>query len=72
MDNPALTAIVRGALALAPELSATCTVKFDVLAAEGVPLMTPAELRERPAGRLPALTVHVYPAVPPLAASVCE
>ncbi len=72
MDNPALTAIVRGALALAPELSATCTVKFDVLAAEGVPLMTPAELSDRPAGRLPALTVHVYPAVPPLAASVCE
>ncbi len=72
MDNPALTAIVRGALALAPELSATCTVKFDVLAADGVPLITPAELSDRPAGRLPALTVHVFPPVPPVAVSVCE
>ena len=72
MDNPAPTAIVRGALALAPELSATCTVKLDVPAAEGVPLMAPAELRERAAGRLPALTVHVYPPVPPLAAKGCE
>ena len=54
------------------ELSATCTVKLDVPAADGVPLITPAELSDRAAGSVPALTVHVYPPVPPLAAKGCE
>jgi hypothetical protein len=32
--------------------------------------MTPALDRDNPAGRVPALTDHVYPGVPPLALSV--
>src|SRR5262249_60607247 len=34
--------------------SFTCTVKLAVLAAVGVPAITPAALSERPAGRLPS------------------
>jgi predicted ribosome-associated RNA-binding protein Tma20 len=71
-DRAAVTTTVSGAVALAPELSATCAVKFDVPAADGVPLITPAELSDSPVGSVPALTVHEYPPVPPLAARVCE
>jgi hypothetical protein len=39
-------------------LSATCTVKLDVLAAVGVPEMTPA-LNDSPAGRLPEEMLQV-------------
>jgi hypothetical protein len=38
--------------------SLTCTVKLDVPAVVGVPASTPAMLRERPAGKVPALTDH--------------
>src|SRR5262249_17436414 len=38
----------------------------------GVPLIAPAVLNERPWGKLPVVTVHVYPPLPPDAASVCE
>jgi hypothetical protein len=47
-------------------------VKFDVPAAVGVPLMTPAELSDKPAGSLPAEMVQLSSPVPPLAANVCE
>jgi hypothetical protein len=53
-------------------LSVTVAVKFAVPAAVGVPLMFPPAPRLSPAGRAPLLTVHVYPPVPPLAASACE
>ena len=39
--------------------SVTRTVKLEVAAAVGVPLMTPAALRFNPAGRVPDATVHV-------------
>ena len=39
--------------------SATCTVNVDVAAVVGVPEMTPALLKLRPAGRLPEVTLHV-------------
>jgi hypothetical protein len=45
-------------------------VKLDPIAAVGVPEITPAVDRLRPAGRLPDFNVHVYPGVPPLAANV--
>ena len=62
-----LSAIVAFAL----ELSITWTVKFDVPATDGVPLMLPPALRTRPVGSEPALKVQPYPPVPPLAAKVC-
>ena len=69
-DAGAIT-MLKGMVALAPELSVTCTVKFDVPAAEGVPVMLPAALSDRPAGSEPALTAQLYGNVPPLAARVC-
>src|SRR3990170_5051472 len=39
--------------------SLTRTVKLEVPAAVGVPLITPAALRLKPAGRLPVSTDHV-------------
>lgn len=47
-------------------LSATCTVKFDVPLAVGVPEMAPALDSARPAGKLPDAIDHVYEGVPPL------
>jgi hypothetical protein len=40
-------------------LSETCTVTFAAPAVVGVPAITPAALRERPAGRVPDLTVQL-------------
>ena len=57
---------------LAEALSATCTVKLEVPAAVGVPVIPPvAGFNARPAGRAPAID-QLYGAVPPVAASVCE
>ena len=54
-------------------LSLTVTVKLEVPFAVGVPEMMPLPAaRVNPAGRLPEVTDHVYPGVPPLACSVCE
>jgi hypothetical protein len=53
-------------------LSAACTVKFAVPVVVGVPLNTPALDKLSPAGTAPVVTDHVYGAVPPVAASVCE
>jgi hypothetical protein len=53
-------------------LSVTVAVKFAVPVVVGVPLIVPLALRFRPAGSAPLLTVHAYPPVPPLAASVWE
>lgn len=68
----ALTVMLSDLTAVELLASATCTVKFDVPAAVGVPLMTPAEERVRPAGSVPADVVHVNGVVPPVAVSVCE
>jgi hypothetical protein len=58
-------------VALAPELSVTCAVKVDVPAAEGIPVMLPPALSNRPAGSAPAVTAQLYGDVPPVAAKVC-
>ena len=47
-------------------------MKFAVPKVVGVPLMTPAVDRVRPAGGVPDVTDHVYCGVPPVAAKVCE
>ncbi len=70
--SPAVTAIDNCAVAFAELLSVTCTVKVAVLAVDGAPPMTPAALNVSPAGNAPALTPHVYPPVPPVAARDCE
>jgi len=46
-------------VAVAAAESVTRTVKLDVPAAVGVPLITPAALRVSPAGRVPIATAHV-------------
>lgn len=55
-----------------PPESATRTVKLDVPRALGVPLITPAADKVRPAGRLPLATDQVYGATPPEALKVVE
>src|SRR5581483_8687820 len=52
--------------------SSAVTVKVDVPAVVGVPLITPAGDSVSPAGRAPPLTDHVYGAVPEIAARVAE
>jgi hypothetical protein len=59
-------------VAEAPTLSVTLTVKLDVAAVVGVPLMTPAALSVNPAGNVPALTDQVNGDVPPETVSVFE
>ena len=59
-------------VALTPALSATLTVKADVPAAEGVPLIVPVGLRLSPPGREPELSDHVYGGDPPNAMRTCE
>jgi hypothetical protein len=67
-----LTVSDNGAVAVCAALSVTFTVKFDVPAVVGVPLMVPLAERAKPAGKVPTETVHVYGVVPPLAFSPCE
>jgi len=53
--------------------SVTVTVKSEVPAAVGVPVMIPVESsRLKPAGSVPVVTDHVYGVTPPEAARVCE
>jgi hypothetical protein len=56
--------------ALAAAESLTCTVKVLVPLVVGVPLITPAELSDSPAGRAPEVFDHVFPPEPPEADSV--
>ena len=68
------TVILNGPEALCagvPE-SVTLTVKLDVPALVGVPVIWPLEESVRPAGRLPAATLQLYGAVPPIALSAVE
>jgi hypothetical protein len=54
-----LTVSVRARVAVRELPSAACTVKVELPAAVGVPLMSPALLRFNPAGRAPEASVHV-------------
>src|SRR5580704_17159468 len=55
-----------------PTLSLTVTLKLEVPATVGVPLITPLEaFSDKPAGSVPVLTVQLlYGGVPPVACSV--
>src|SRR3989304_3409264 len=61
----------RARVAVAPFASVTCTVKFDVPAVVGVPLITPvAVLRASPVGSGPTDTAQLYGVLPPAATTV--
>ena len=71
IDNAEYIVIDNAWVAVAPLLSVTCTVKLLVPATVGVPLITPADaLRERPAGSVPTVILHIYGVLPPPATSV--
>jgi hypothetical protein len=73
MLSGATMVIVNAFVAVAVALSFTWTVKLEVVAVAGVPLMEPVEeSRDKPAGSEPPLTDHVYGGVPPEAFSACE
>src|SRR3972149_10235715 len=58
-------------VATAPFASVTCTVKFEVPAVSGVPLITPLPpFRLNPDGNVPAITDQLYDVLPPQAESV--
>ena len=58
---------------MAPKLSVTRRLKFDVPAVVGVPAIAPVPaVRVNPAGSEPLKSDQVYPGVPPVAAAVCE
>jgi hypothetical protein len=52
--------------------SVAMTVKVDVPVADGVPVIAPAELNERPPGNEPEVSDQEYGEKPPVAASVAE
>jgi hypothetical protein len=67
-----LTVTERLAVAMPLALSATCAKKLVVPATVGVPEITPVlDANDNPGGKLPELMLHVYGAVPLVAASVC-
>ena len=55
---------------LAPAESATCSVKWNEPARDGLPETVPSEPIAKPAGSTPAPTIHVKGGVPPDAAGV--
>ena len=58
---------------MAPALSWTVTLKREVPATAGVPIMPLEDPRVKPLGSDPALTVQfLYGGVPPVAAKVAE
>jgi hypothetical protein len=60
-------------VALEAFASVAVTAKLDVPALPlGEPLIAPAELRDKPTGKLPLLTEKVYGDVPPPAVRFCE
>jgi hypothetical protein len=66
------TLIDKAWVADADLLSVAFTVKFAVPIAEGVPLIKPAGLIDKPVGNAPAEIDQVNGGVPPLAAKLCE
>ena len=59
VETGAATVMLSDLVAVVPRLSVTLTVKAEVPAAVGVPLMAPAPERVRPAGRVPLLMLQL-------------
>jgi hypothetical protein len=75
IDNGGGAAItmLKFAVAVTLLLSVSCTVKSEVPAALGVPLITPVpDASDNPAGSEPDVIAHVYGAIPPAPVSVAE
>jgi hypothetical protein len=74
MAAAGLIVTAKACVAVARLLSVAWTVKLEVAAVEGGPLINPvAEFNERPPGSDdPALSAQVYTPVPPMAVKVCE
>ena len=66
----AATVMLSACVSLKPLLSVTFTLKLVVPEVEGVPLITPAALSDKPVGKLPLLTDQLYGAVPLLTVKV--
>ena len=67
------TTILNACVPILFAASFSCTVNDAVPAVVGVPVICPVELfSERPAGKKPKVTDHVYGVVPPLASRVVE
>ena len=66
----AATVMLSACVSLKPLLSVTFTLKLVVPEIEGVPLMRPAALSDKPVGKLPLLTDQLYGAVPLLTVKV--
>ena len=66
------TLIERAWVAAADLLSVAFTVKFAAPVADGVPLIKPAGLSDKPPGKAPAEIDQVNGGVPPLTARFCE
>ena len=68
-----MTMMERSFCAVRDPLSVTRTVKFEVPAVVGVPVIAPVDpFNVKPAGKLPAIVAHVYGVVPPAATRVAE
>jgi hypothetical protein len=63
------TVMLRACVSASFELSFTCTVKFELPDAVGVPLIVPFVASDRPAGREPVVVDQLLPPLPPLAES---
>jgi hypothetical protein len=69
LGGPAATVMLRALVAEMELASLTCTVKLLDPIVVGVPEIAPeAELRDKPAGKVPEEIDHVYGPVPPVAA----
>jgi hypothetical protein len=69
--SPVLIVIDTDFVSVAPTLSVATSVKFDVPAVVGVPLI-PLLVKFSPFGKLPPVVDHVIDPVPPLAVSAWE
>lgn len=69
MASEALIVMLRLAVFEIPRESVTFRVKLEVPVAVGVPVIKPVEDRFNPAGRLPAVVIHVKGETPPDVAS---
>ena len=72
MDKTGITVMLRALVFVSAGVleSAACTVKFEVPAVVGVPLIVPFDARVKPAGSDPTVTDQVIGVAPPVACKV--
>src|SRR5215471_12573305 len=73
IESAASVVIESGCVAVRDPLSVTRTVKFEMPAVVGAPVIAPDDaFNDNPAGKVPVITSHVYGMVPPAATRVAE